>query len=396
MSDGEFLFVVCQVGAESALKDELSRRWPEIRLAFSRPGFVTFKLPPGHGLNRDVDLASVFARTCGFSLGKVAGEHAEALADRVWQIAGERHFDHLHVWQRDPAMPGDHSFEPGISPLASAVGRIIAARRPARNGTGGDAEDEADCRTPAHDALPPTAIPVAESPSRVFPVNLVARPGQRILDCVMVEPNEWWIGEHQAAAMPSRWPGGTPKIDMPDDAVSRAYLKITEALLWSRLPVAAGDHCVELGSSPGGSCQALLDRGLIVTGIDPADMAPTVLEHPNFTHIKARGADLKRREFRHVKWLMADSNVAPKHTLDTVEHIVTHRQVNVQGILLTLKLIQWHLADQIPEYLDRIRNWGYPLVKARQLAFNRQEFCVVALRRRPRRRATVHPTPHAQ
>jgi 23S rRNA (cytidine2498-2'-O)-methyltransferase len=393
MSDGEFLFVVCQVGAESALKSELSRRWPDIRLAFSRPGFVTFKLPPEHGLNRDVEWASVFARTCGFSLGKVAGDRAEAMADRVWQIVGDRPFDHLHVWQRDPAMPGDHDFEPGITPLADAVGRIIAARRPTENGTSFEERTPGDV---TESAASVESVHSSESRPRVFPVNLVARPGQRILDCVMVEPNEWWIGEHQASAMPTRWPGGTPKIDMPDDAVSRAYLKITEALLWSRLPVAAGDHCVELGSSPGGSCQALLDRGLIVTGIDPAEMAPSVLEHPNFTHVRARGADLKRREFRHVKWLFADSNVAPKHTLDTVEHIVTNRQVNVQGILLTLKLIEWHLADQIPEYLDRIRNWGYPLVKARQLAFNRQEFCVVALRRRPRRRAMARPMPHAQ
>jgi 23S rRNA (cytidine2498-2'-O)-methyltransferase len=135
MSDGDFLFVVCQVGAEPALKSELARRWPEIRLAFSRPGFVTFKLPPGHGLSGDFDLASVFARTCGFSLGKVTGDHAEAMADRVWQIAGDRPLDHLHVWQRDPAMPGDHDFEPGITPVADAVGRIIAARRPAENGT---------------------------------------------------------------------------------------------------------------------------------------------------------------------------------------------------------------------------------------------------------------------
>jgi 23S rRNA (cytidine2498-2'-O)-methyltransferase len=357
MTGGDYLFVVCQHGAESALKHELAGRWPEFRLAFSRPGFVTFKLPPDHGLSPDFDLGSVFARTYGFSLGKVSGDHAQAMADHVWQMAGQRPWDHLHVWQRDRAVPGDHDFEPGISTLADEVGRILAARRPA-----------------------------TLAPQRVFPVNLVARLGQSVLDCVMVEPGEWWIGEHRAAAMPSRWPGGTPKIDMPEHAVSRAYLKITEGLLWSRLPVAAGDRCIELGSSPGGSCQALLDRGLIVTGIDPAEMAPAVLEHPYFTYIQARGADLKRREYRHVKWLMADSNVAPKHTLDTVEHIVTHRQVHIQGMLLTMKLIEWHLADQIPEYLERIRSWGYPLVKARQLAFNRQEFTIVALRRRPKRR----------
>lgn len=355
MSSAEFLYVVCKRGAESALKRELANSWPEFRLAFSRPGFVTFKLPADHGLSPDFALRSVFARSYGLSLGRCSGTHAEAMADQLWQQAGHRAWDHLHVWQRDPAVPGDRDFEPGISTLAQQIGLIIAARRPS-----------------------------SVAPQRVFPVNLVARPGQHILDCVLVEPGQWWIGSHQASDIPSRWPGGTPKIDMPDDAVSRAYLKVTEALLWSRLPVAAGDHCVELGSSPGGSCQALLDRGLIVTGIDPADMSPTVLQHPNFTHIKARGADLKRREFRRVKWLVADANVAPNHTLDTVEHIVTHRQVNIQGVLLTLKLIEWHLADQIPGYVERIRSWGYPLVKARQLAFNRQEVTLVAVRRRPR------------
>jgi 23S rRNA (cytidine2498-2'-O)-methyltransferase len=155
-----------------------------------------------------------------------------------------------------------------------------------------------------------------------------------------------------------------------------------EALLWSRLPLRAGDACVEIGSAPGGSCQALLDRGLLVTGIDPAEMDPAVVAHPNFRHVRARGADLKRREFRHTRWLMVDSNVAPKHTLDTVEHIVTNRQVHVRGLLLTLKLSDWGTADAVPEYIDRVRSWGYHYVHARQLAFNRREITLAAIRSR--------------
>lgn len=358
MTSSPFLFVVCQHGAEPALRRELARSQPAWRMAFSRPGFVTFKLPPDQVLNEDFDLRLVFARSWGLSLGRVSGAGAEALADELWSLTGARSVDHLHVWQRDRAVPGEHDFEPGITALASEVARIIAGRRP-RHGDG---------------------------PHPMLPINMVASPGSQVLDCVLVEPDQWWVGCHRAASLPSRWPGGTPKIDLPAEAVSRAYLKMTEALLWSRLPVAAGDRCVEIGSSPGGSCQALLDRGLIVTGIDPADMHPEVLARENFTHVKARGADLKRREFRDCKWLMADSNVAPAHTLDTVEHIVTNRQVQIRGLLLTLKLLDWQLADEIPQYLQRIRGWGYPLVRARQLAYNRQEISVVALRRRPRRR----------
>jgi 23S rRNA (cytidine2498-2'-O)-methyltransferase len=79
---------------------------------------------------------------------------------------------------------------------------------------------------------------------------------------------------------------------------------------------------------------------------------------------------------------MVDSNVAPKSTLDTVEHIVTNRQVRVRGMLLTLKLPDWKLADDVPAYVERIRSWGYRHVNVRQLAFNRQEITLAAVRSR--------------
>ena len=139
---------------------------------------------------------------------------------------------------------------------------------------------------------------------------------------------------------------------------------------------------MEIGCSPGGASQALLEHGLKVIGIDPAQVEPSVLADPNFTHVQKRGADVRRREFRGVHWLAADMNVAPDYTLDTVEAIVTHEAVNIGGLLLTLKLLDWKLAEHLPEYLARVKGWGYPHVSARQLAHNRQEVCVAALRAR--------------
>ena len=141
-----------------------------------------------------------------------------------------------------------------------------------------------------------------------------------------------------------------------------------------------GDLCVEIGSSPGGSCQQLLERGLTVIGIDPAKMDARVVAHPRFTHIRARAADLKRKEFAQVRWLMSDANIAPQDTLNAVEEIVTNRRVNIQGLLLTLKLLDWDMAHEVEAYFERIRGWGYRYVRGRQLAFNRQEVCVVALK----------------
>jgi 23S rRNA (cytidine2498-2'-O)-methyltransferase len=163
-----------------------------------------------------------------------------------------------------------------------------------------------------------------------------------------------------------------------------------EAIRWSELPIRAGARCAELGSAPGGTTQALLDRGFLVMGIDPAQMHPTVLAHPNFTHVRRRARHVRRRDFRKVRWLMADMNVAPSATLDVIEDIVNHPEVSIRGILAVLKLSDWKLADRLDDYLARVRGWGFNLVRARQLRHNRQEVHFAALKkpfvRKPYRR----------
>ena len=350
-----FLFVVCQVGTEVTVKHEVARRHPSFRFSFSRPGFVTFRIPDEVARDRKFELNCAFARTWGFSLGKAVGTDGQQLARDFWKPFVERYpaevlaqFQHLHVWQRDRFVPGDSEFEPGITPLAEGIGELILEQLPNVGSTWS------------------------------LPLNEDAQVDDRVLDCVVVEPNEWWFGWHRANTVETRWPGGVPDVDSPENMVSRAYLKIEEAIRWSEFPIQAGDRFVEIGSSPGGSCQALLDRGCIVTGIDPAEMDPILLAHPNFTHLQSRAKKVERSFFQNFRWLAADANVAPKYTLDTVEAIVTQPEVRIEGLLLTLKLTDLALAAELPLFHKRIRSWGYRRVHARQLAFNRQEVCVVA------------------
>ena len=172
--------------------------------------------------------------------------------------------------------------------------------------------------------------------------------------------------------------------DVPGDAGrggSRAWLKMEESLRWSQLPIPPGARVAEIGSAGRGE-PGVLARGLVVTGIDPAEMAPSVLDHHHFTHIRRRSTQVRRREFRKIRWLTADMNVAPRYTLAAVEAIVTHPEVNIRGLLLTLKLPTWDLAGRVPEYLDCVRNWGYNVVRARQLQHNRREICVAASKNR--------------
>jgi 23S rRNA (cytidine2498-2'-O)-methyltransferase len=354
--------MTCRPGAESALKQEVARNEPEWRVAYSRPGFVTFKLPATGSLD-DQQLSErnwTLARTHGLSLGKVSGESMAELAMQVWQVAGNRSFAEVHVWQRDGQLINDDdSTTMLVPPLAAEFEQAIRAAAP-------------------------------ES-SRVKPLP----PGERrkpapkhgrVLDVVVVEPNEWWIGCHRVVTPQQRWPGGAIPVRTPAHAVSRAYTKMAEALAWSGMPIEVEDECVELGCAPGGSCQALLDRGLFVTGIDPAEVDPQLLEHPRFRHLRKRGKEVRHNEYLGVRWLMADMNLAPNYTLDAVEAVLQYPGVHIRGLVLTLKLSDWDQAERLAEYAARVRGWGYRDVRMRQLASGGQEVCLVALRRKALRR----------
>jgi 23S rRNA (cytidine2498-2'-O)-methyltransferase len=97
-----------------------------------------------------------------------------------------------------------------------------------------------------------------------------------------------------------------------------------------------------------------------------------------------RAADVKLREFRGVKWLFADANVAPDQILDAVQRIVAHREIAIRGMLLTLKLLDANCAVRLPEFAARVASWEFSRVLSRQLAFNRREVCLAAMKSRGR------------
>lgn len=342
-----FIFLCCQNGAEAPLKEEVARRYPDFRFAYSRPGFLTYRLPEEHQLPSRLRLGLTFARTCGFALGRCTAETPEARAAEAWKLAEGLPVRALHVWHRLGSVPTEET----TAEEESALAALLAAFRTAR-------PEAAELDT-----------------------GQATQPDDLVLDCIVVEPDTWWIGYHRATPGPGCWPGGFFRHELPEHAVSRAYLKVEEALEWSQFPLREGERCAEIGAAPGGASQALLDRGLMVMGIDPAKMHEDVIAHPNFTHVQKRGNEVKRREFRKVRWLLADMNVAPQYTLDAVEDIVRHEENKIRGVILTLKLPDWELASELDNYLARIRSWGFAEVQARHLHHNRQEICVTACNR---------------
>ncbi|MBX3422681.1 MAG: SAM-dependent methyltransferase [Pirellulaceae bacterium] len=350
ISPEQFAFLVCQPGTEAVLKREFASPSHDYRLAFSRPGLLTLKANEGRPGQPLALPAHPLIRRAGWVLGQIRGGIAQPMLERVLELAtahglADSQTD-MHVFQRDSNLPGHGGFEPGITPLAEEIAHQLGKIWPVAVAVNGD------CVI-----------------------------GQQILNVIIVEPDYWIVGQHTACDTIDCWPGGVARIIEPELMVSRAYLKMAEAIRWSQLSLQAGDAIVEIGSAPGGATQCLLDMGLRVTGVDPAEMDPSILEHPRFTHWRSKAAGVKRRGYREFRWLAADANVAPNYTLDLVEDIVNYPTSRLEGLLLTLKLPSFDLLEHLEDYVKRIRSWHMERVQVRQLAHNRRELCVVAARK---------------
>ena len=338
-----FAMMCCAHGAEKAVKSEMADLgW---RLAFSRPGFVTAKhdstdeLPEG-----------IFVRTAAHSIGHLKNDLGNQQIESLLGLLSncpdaKRPFDQLHVWPRDRVAIGKFGFEPGVDEVASAVAAEIIPSLQGKFVT---------CSAP----------------------NLVAQPDQRVLDIVMVDPSDWFIGWHVSRDWPTRWPGGVQPINPKYEPVSRAYFKAAEAIEWSGFDIKPGDRAVEVGSAPGGACGRLLELGCKVTGIDPAEMDPRIEGHKNFNHIRARAGDLPRKVYSGAKWLLVDSNVKPLKTLTAVENIVTHQYCTLTGLLITLKIGDYDQLDPIDTWIEIAEGWRAKKIEVRQLARNRKEICM--------------------
>lgn len=369
-----FFYVACQHGAEPIIKQLLCEPQGPFRLAYSSRGFLTLKshLPVGPWTRALPEHPLVRAR--GLVLGKIEGSDSASMLGEVLQRFGPLDWQACHVWQRDIAQPGWNGFEPGTSTLAWEIARQFNQLLRSNNDP-----RCAFANRPANSQSNENNIPNPEH--------------QQLMDIIVDEPNRWWIAAKLAQRPYDFWPGGVPDFPVPDEILSRAYLKIAEAFAWGNLSLKPGEKVVEIGSSPGGACQWLLDQGAIVTGVDPAEMDPRIMSHPNFTHLRSRSLQLKRKLFRPFRILICDANVTPNYTLDTVESIVQYPTSRMRALVLTIKFPKWESALLLDDYLQRVRSWGYEDVQARQLAHNRREVCVVA---KNRSRNPVEPSTPTQ
>ena len=321
----DFTFATCLPGLEAALKHDVVRARPELRFAYSRPGLVTFK--SNVAISDDDRPGSPLARVWGRSIGP-----ARAPDDAAHQLA-MLGVSRVHVFGREP----DEPVEPDAW-LAAATSRL--------------------------------AVPAGPS-----------EPGELVADVILApEPAEpAWLGVHRADDQHARWPGGVVPAQVPDDAPSRAFAKIEEAIAWAELPVEAGQVALEIGCAPGGAMLALARRGLDVWGVDTGELAPVVLAESRVHHLAIKVGALRWEQLPpRVDWLLVDVNLAPQVALHEIARLMPPLREQLRGAVITLKLNDDAVVAEVPALVERIRALGFSDVRLRHLPSNRREICAVA------------------
>lgn len=179
--------------------------------------------------------------------------------------------------------------------------------------------------------------------------------------------------------MLSDWPGGAIRFQREEGQISRAKFKLLEAEQAFGLQYADYRKALDIGAAPGGWSSLLLERGLQVTAIDPADMHPSLAGHPRLTHLKQNASDVKLENGAY-DLLVCDMSWSPMLMARLVLD-VRHALAPQATAVVTVKLMHRKPLQTIREVKERLET-GFEVMKAKQLFHNREEITLY-LQKRP-------------
>jgi 23S rRNA (cytidine2498-2'-O)-methyltransferase len=140
----------------------------------------------------------------------------------------------------------------------------------------------------------------------------LVEPGRGFVSCCSPEEVARW--RHCL----SRFPAGMVSVRAAREAPSRAMEKLAEAELRLCRPIAPGETCIDLGSSPGSWAWHALGQGAQVVAVDRSPLRADLMAHPRLSFV--RGDAFQYRPEQPVDWLLCDVIAFPQRTLELLAH----------------------------------------------------------------------------
>lgn len=121
----------------------------------------------------------------------------------------------------------------------------------------------------------------------------------------------------------SRFPGGEVQSADEPDAPSRAFRKLAEVQRRLDRPIAAGERCVDLGSSPGSWAWLALRNGATVTAVDRSPLREDLMHNGRLQFV--RGDAFKHVPETPVDWLLCDVIAFPQRSIELLATWLSNR-----------------------------------------------------------------------
>jgi 23S rRNA (cytidine2498-2'-O)-methyltransferase len=161
-------------------------------------------------------------------------------------------------------------------------------------------------------ALIQAKLPVIRQKKLAFPA---ATPGAPLGSWTLLQPDLLYAAPNCS----NPFPNGEPQFaEDRTGPPNRAYLKLWEFFALEGVRPAPGEHCVDLGASPGGWTWVLLELGARVTAIDKAPLAPQIAARPGLAVVRESAFGVAPATLGRVDWLFADIACYPDRLLRLV------------------------------------------------------------------------------
>lgn len=188
----------------------------------------------------------------------------------------------------------------------------------------------------------------------------------------------------------SSWPGGTRHFAQTPEQISRAEFKLLEALDVFDITLPSGGRVLDLGAAPGGWTRLLLEAGMYVVAVDPANLDPRLAKHTRLEHYRGYTENYLEEAIRRRRKFAMIVNDMRMDARDAARLLAqASRCLDNDGIVISVFKLPHATREINPLATLRaalnLLSKDYGIVRAHQLFHNRQEVTVIAAEPHPKR-----------
>jgi 23S rRNA (cytidine2498-2'-O)-methyltransferase len=192
-----------------------------------------------------------------------------------------------------------------------------------------------------------------------------------------------YLGISPAKENLSDWPGGARHFAQTPEQISRAEFKLLEALEGFGVALPARGQVLDLGAAPGGWTRLLLEAGLHVVAVDPANLDARLARQPRLEHYRGYAETYLEQAVKTHKSFAVIVNDMRMDARDAARLLDRAAQC-LRGDGFVISVFKLPHATREIKPLATLRealnllSRHYGIVQARQLFHNRQEVTVLA------------------